>query len=186
MILANLHDATDLREYYNLLSTELNKAHGPLYSSYLIRIKDLFKDCKSYREIGTWQGASTSTALLENIPYIETIDISFQHINPYLHLFKNYAETNSVDFVMIENDSLKHLSEKVTEVLLIDGYHNAKHVAQELDLYSKITAKFIMLHDTTLFPRLQKVVSRFLERNTDWAIHEKNEDSVGFTVLKKC
>ena len=185
MILANLKEATNIDEYQNSLKQQLQKAHGEQYTDYLDEIYKLTKNSQSYREIGTYQGASTSTAMMNKIPYVETIDLDFVHINPYKHIFETHAQQNQIEFKMIQSDSLKYNIDKPTEVLLIDGYHNPKHIAKELDKYSPWTTQTIILHDTTLFPRLWKSVQNFLSSHQDWKLVYRHTLNAGYTVLGK-
>ena len=185
MILANLKEATNIDEYQNSLKQQLQKAHGEQYTDYLDEIYRLTKNSQSYREIGTYQGASTSTAMMNKIPYVETIDLDFVHINPHKHIFETHAQQNQIEFKMIQSDSLKYNIDKPTEVLLIDGYHNPKHIAKELDKYSPWTTQTIILHDTTLFPRLWKSVQNFLSSHQDWKLVYRHTLNAGYTVLGK-
>ena len=185
MIVANLKEAKNINEYQALLKQQLQKAHGEQYTDYLDEISKLTKNSQSYREIGTFQGASTSTAFSNMIPYIETIDLDFVHINPYKHIFETHAQQNRIEFKMIQTDSLKYNVDKKTEVLLIDGYHNPKHVAKELVKYAPWTTQTIILHDTTLFPRLWKSVQNFLNNNKDWNLDYRHTVNAGYTVLGK-
>ena len=66
----------------------------------------------------------------------------------------------------------------------LDGWHNANHVFKELLKYSLFTKKYIMLHDTTLFPRLTTAVDRFVNKG-GWKIKEVHRANVGFTILEK-
>ena len=185
MIVANLKEATNIDEYQNSLKQQLQKAHGEQYTDYLDEIYKLTKNSQSYREIGTYQGASTSTAMMNKIPYVETIDLDFVHINPHKHIFETHAQQNKIEFKMIQSDSLKYNIDKPTEVLLIDGYHNPKHIAKELDKYAPWTTQTIILHDTTLFPRLWKSVHNFLTSHQDWKLVYRHTLNAGYTVLGK-
>jgi predicted O-methyltransferase YrrM len=186
MIIADLSKAKNLLEYKNILTNELKAAHGNDYTEYLDKLIELSVECMSYREIGTWQGSSTATMLVSLIKYVETIDISFEKINPYVDLFKKFAEENEINFVMKEIDSLKNNIDIEVDMLLIDGYHNAKQVQKELNKYSLWTKKFILVHDTTLVPRLQKTINNFLSENKEWTLESQCENNVGYMVIKKC
>ena len=94
-------------------------------------------------------------------------------------------QQNQIEFKMIQSDSLKYNIDKPTEVLLIDGYHNPKHIAKELDKYSPWTTQTIILHDTTLFPRLWKSVQNFLSSHQDWKLVYRHTLNAGYTVLGK-
>ena len=100
MIVANLKEATNINEYQISLKQQLQKAHGEQYTDYLDEIARLTKNAQSYREIGTFQGASTSTAMMNMIPYIETIDLDFVHINPHKHIFETHAQQNKIETII--------------------------------------------------------------------------------------
>ena len=70
MIVANLKEATNINEYQTSLKQQLQKAHGEKYTDYLDEITRLTKGSQSYREIGTFQGASTSTAMMLSLIHI--------------------------------------------------------------------------------------------------------------------
>lgn len=186
MIVADLNDAVNLYEYNTVLEKKLQEAHGEDYIDYLKKILELLDHCNSYREIGTWQGASTSVALLKKISYVETIDLSFEKINPYINIFYDFSKKENINFIMNEIDSLKNDVDKEVDLLLIDGYHNPKQVEKELKKYAIWTKKYIMFHDTTLVPRLQKTVNNFLSNNADWVLESQHTKNVGYMVIKKC
>lgn len=186
MIIADLNDAVNLQDYNKKLEQQLQEAHGNDYIDYLKKILELLNDCESYREIGTWQGASTSVALLKKIKYVETIDLSFEKINPYVDVFYNFAKEENINFVMRETDSLKNDIDTEVDFLLIDGFHNPKQVEKELKKYADWTKKYIMFHDTTLVPRLQKTVNNFLSNNKNWILESQHTKNVGYMVIRKC
>ena len=41
--------------------------------------------------------------MMNMIPYIETIDLDFVHINPHKHIFETHAQQNKIEFKMIPN-----------------------------------------------------------------------------------
>lgn len=184
MIIANLNGTINLYEYNKILKENLKKAHGIDYIDYLDKINELLLNCKSYREIGTWQGASTSVALLNKINYIETIDLSFELINPHVDIINNFIKKENINFIMKEVDSLKNIIDTEVDFLLIDGYHSPKHVEKELKKYAPWTKKYIMLHDTTLVPKLQNTVNNFLLENTNWVLESQHTKNVGYMVIK--
>jgi hypothetical protein len=185
MIIADLNGIDNLLRYNENLQKKLQDAHGVDYIEYLQKLDTILSDCNTYREIGTWQGASTSVALLKKINYVETIDISFNTIKPYLHIFQNFAKKENIKLITSETDSLKHKVEHAVDFLLIDGYHSPKQVEKELNKYAPYTKKYIMCHDTTLVSTIQKVVNNFLINNKDWVLESQSRNNVGYIVIKK-
>ena len=110
MIEADLSKAVDLHDYNEKLEQELKKAHGEEYTDYLDAISRYSSEIKSYREIGTWQGASTSRILLEKIPYVHTIDNDLKKylksVNEKVVKIKLREAINSIDkFCKIDSKS---------------------------------------------------------------------------------
>lgn len=185
MIIANLDKAIDLKDYNEKLEQQLLIAHNKGYTDYLDAISRYSSEIESYREIGTWQGASTSRILLEKIPYIQTIDIDLTPYQKYRHHFDTFVEQNNIEYLATQSDSLKCTLEKEVDFTLIDGRHNPKQVFKELLKYSTYTKKYIMLHDTTLVPRLNKSIDNFMRNREGWKIKEVHNINVGYTVLEK-
>jgi predicted O-methyltransferase YrrM len=184
VIEADLSKAVDLHDYNEKLEQELKKAHGEEYTDYLDAISRYSSEIKSYREIGTWQGASTSRILLEKIPYVHTIDNDLKKYLKHHHHFDTFAKQNKIEYIVTEKDSLDYLVGTEVDFTFLDGWHNANHVFKELLKYSLFTKKYIMLHDTTLFPRLTIAVDRFVNKG-GWKIKEVHRANVGFTILEK-
>ena len=183
MIVADLKDAVDLQDYNTRLERELRIAHGEQYTDYLDAIERYSKEIESYREIGTFQGASTSRILLQKLSYVQTIDIDLTLYFKYRHHFDTFVEQNNIRYLYTQSDSLKCPLETEVDFTLIDGRHNPKQVMKELAKYSTYTKKYIMLHDTTLVPKLRKPIDNFV-KNSTWKIKEVHTANVGFTVLE--
>jgi hypothetical protein len=123
--------------------------------------------------------------------------------------------TNGLDIVtdyQWVNDLDLNISENY-DITFIDTWHIYGHLKRELDKFSKVTNKYIIMHDTTVdafqgetircgwdankqsletgIPveeincGLQLAIDEFLELNTDWVLFEKYENNNGLTVLKK-
>jgi len=185
MIIADLRDAVDLQDYNKRLKKQLQIKHGKDYTNYLDAISRYSSEIESYREIGTWQGASTSAILLDKVPYIQTIDIDLNLYNEHKHHFDIFAKENNINYLATQSDSLTYPLVEAVDFTLIDGRHNPKHVFKELLKYSTYTTKYIMLHDTTLVPRLRKSIDNFMRNREGWKIKEVHELNVGYTVLEK-
>uniref|UniRef100_A0A6C0DRG6 Methyltransferase n=1 Tax=viral metagenome TaxID=1070528 RepID=A0A6C0DRG6_9ZZZZ len=99
------------------------------------------------------------------------------------------------------------------DLTFIDTWHIYGQLKRELDKFSKITKKYIIMHDTTVdeiygetircgsnaeeqsiasgFPideinkGLGPAISDFLENNKDWVLHEKYTNNNGLTILKR-
>ena len=110
------------------------------------------------------------------------------------------------------NDLQLELDENV-DMTFIDTWHVYGQLKRELDKFSKVTNKYIILHDTTLDevygetirngwnPHLQsletgipvseitcglgKAVDEFLEKNNNWKLKQKFTNNNGLTVLER-
>jgi hypothetical protein len=110
------------------------------------------------------------------------------------------------------NDLQLELDENV-DMTFIDTWHVYGQLKRELDKFSKVTNKYIILHDTTLDevygetirnswnPHLQsletgipvseitcglgKAVDEFLEKNHNWKLKQKFTNNNGLTVLER-
>jgi hypothetical protein len=100
------------------------------------------------------------------------------------------------------------------DLVFIDTWHVYAQLKRELDKFSKITNKYIIMHDTTVdeiygetirlgwdahrqsletgFPieeincGLWKAVEEFLEKNSEeWVLHERYTNNNGLTILKR-
>jgi hypothetical protein len=117
-----------------------------------------------------------------------------------------------VDFRFYECSDLS-MPFRPYDLIFIDTWHIYGHLKRELDKFSKVTNKYIIMHDTTVdafqgetircgwdankqsletgIPveeincGLQLAIDEFLELNTDWFLFEKYENNNGLTILKR-
>lgn len=178
----------------------------------------LFKyasDCESIIELGV-RGCVSSWAfvygLLNNNKQNKKIllnDIEKCNIDELLDYTKeldidvNYEWKNDLDLVINEN----------VDLVFIDSWHIYGQLIRELNKFSKVTNKYIIMHDTEVdkiygetireggnpykrsqesgYPveeiicGLQLAIDEFLEKNSDWILLEKFENNNGLTILKK-
>jgi len=179
----------------------------------------LFKyasECESIIELGV-RGCVSSWVfvfgLLNNNKDIKKIllnDIEKCNIDELLHYTKkldinvDYQWKNDLDLVINEN----------VDLVFIDTWHNYGQLIRELNKFSKVTNKYIIMHDTEVdkiygeiirsgesnvyeqsqrsgYPveeincGLQKAIDEFLEKNNDWILLEKFENNNGLTILKR-
>ena len=74
-------------------------------------------------------------------------------------------------------------------MLVIDSLHHPNHMIQELRLHQININKYIIAHDTSILhgktdSRLYDCLQTFC-LDYPWKIIERNEQNVGYTVLKK-
>ena len=111
------------------------------------------------------------------------------------------------------NDLLVDTSSMETDITFIDTWHVYAQLKRELEKYSQITKKYIIMHDTevdgtlgetirvgwnaqeqsrqTGFPveeitrGLMPAVAEFLETHEEWVLHEHYQNNNGLTILKR-
>ena len=99
------------------------------------------------------------------------------------------------------------------DMIFIDTWHVYGQLKRELEKYSKVVKKYIIMHDTTVdaisgesirckwdivkqsidsgFPEneitcgLQRAIDEFLANNNHWKLHEKFTNNNGLTILKR-
>ena len=172
-------------------------------------------DCESIIELGV-RGCVSSWAfvngLLKNNKSTKKIllnDIEECNIEELLAHSKN---TNvSIDYQW-KNDLELDITQNV-DLVFIDTWHIYGQLIRELNKFSKITNKYIIMHDTTVdgiygetlrvgwdankqsaesgFPveeitcGLQRAIDEFLENNRDWILIDCYTNNNGLTVLKR-
>lgn len=125
------------------------------------------------------------------------------HITMDLNLDIKYAWINDLDLEMTENYDLT----------FIDTWHVYGQLKRELEKFSKVTNKYIIMHDTTIddykgetlrcgwstesqskqtgFPvdeinkGVMPAITEFLEANNDWKLKERFTNNNGLTILER-
>jgi len=115
----------------------------------------------------------------------------------------DYEWKNDLDLVIDEN----------VDLVFIDTWHIYGQLIRELNKFSKVTNKYIIMHDTEVDKiygetircgwnackqshetgytveeincGLQRAIDEFLEKNNDWILLEKFENNNELTILKK-
>lgn len=190
MINAKLDHVKTLPEFYSEIRKQHEEAHGHDYCWQHDAMQKLMKNCDSYKELGTHQGASAAAALLTNPKSVTLVDISFEKWRPFQQIFENYASENNILFSIKEVSSADPKSSGPVDLLLIDSNHQPTHLQKELALHASTVKKYIVLHDTSrLFgkpdDRLWQVVQQFVNGGINpWRVRERCTDNVGYTVIE--
>jgi len=172
--------------------------------------------CESVVELGV-RGCISSWALSygllnnnsSNKKKILLNDISPCDINELLHVTKNVDIEVKYEWI---NDLELDIKEKV-DLTFIDTWHVYGQLKRELDKFSLITNKYIIMHDTTVDEiygetircnynlaeqlkqsgfsveeincGLGKAISEFLDNNKNWRMLEKYTNNNGLTILER-
>lgn len=173
------------------------------------------RECESVFETGV-RGCISSWALtkglLENGKVNKSLfmnDIDECNISELLDATKNLPI--KMEYKWINNLQLELPGR--FDMTFIDTWHVYGQLKRELEKFSKITNKYIAMHDTTVdeiygetirvgwnaeqqsrssgFPveeincGLQKAIDEFLATNKEWSLHERYTNNNGLTILKK-
>ena len=161
------------------------------------------QECESIIELGV-RGCISSWAfvfgLLNNNKKIKKILLN---ITKDLDIITEYNWINDLELNITEN----------VDLVFIDTWHVYGQLKRELDKFSKITNKYIIMHDTTVdgivgetirngwnaqqqsietgFPieeincGLWKAIEEFLDNNNNWKLKERYTNNNGLTILEK-
>ena len=206
----NNHFQNEIKEKFN---NECNRYSD--INEHLITLYTYAKDCETIIECGV-RGCVSSWAfaagLLDNNKPIKNIllnDIEACNIDEFLKvtqntsLIVNYKWCSDLDLQVETN----------VDMVFIDTFHVYGQLKRELEKFSKVTNKYIIMHDTTVdeiygecircgwnaeifssktgFPveeinkGLGPAIDEFLLLNPEWTLHKKYTNNNGLTILKK-
>ena len=199
-----------LKDKYELLCNKKSDINEHLPTLYKYA-----KECKSIIELGV-RGVISSYALLyglhnNNYSHKKLLlnDITKCNINDFLDISKN----TDVEIKYIWGDDLHINIEGKYDLTFIDTWHVYGQLKRELNKYSKITNKYIIMHNTTVDEfigetirlksnsQIQSInsgipieeinkglwhaIEEFLENNKKWKIKERYINNNGLTILEK-
>tara|TARA_R100001509_G_scaffold119280_1_gene73623 strand:+ start:878 stop:1450 length:573 start_codon:yes stop_codon:yes gene_type:complete len=188
MINSKLDHVKTLDEFYESIRSQQEEAHGEHYCAMHDAINQIAKDCKSYKELGVHQGGTLANALLNpHLKYVEGVDISLEKYSMFLQpIAEQYVKDKKKVLKMKECDSTGIDSLGYgTDILMIDSVHKQHHMRKELELHGQYVKKYIVAHDT------HKPDDQLYWCLADWGVDNgwevmtRNQENVGFTVLKK-
>jgi hypothetical protein len=134
-------------------------------NEHLETLYNLGKECSHITEMGVRWVSSTWPLVYSNPKKIISYDIiTNQNIIEVINLCNEY----SIDYSFQEKDVLQ-LEIELTELLFIDTLHTYNQLIKELEIHSNKVSKYIVLHDTEFFGRVDEVVyehaSNFVKNN---------------------
>jgi len=176
-----------VEEFYKSIREQQEVAHGKEYCDQHDAIIKYMKECNSYKELGTHQGATAACVMLLKPKYIELVDINhYKYRWKLQELAEPFCKENKIELVVKEADSgsLASLSVPV-DMMLIDSLHKPEHMKKELELHGVSVNKYIIAHDTNTIPTLQMALENWCNENRSWKVHERGMINAGYTVLKK-
>lgn len=191
-----LHET--IEKVYNFIKSNPKDQHGKnsihWIAHYMSTLNEYASKCDSVVEIGVNQVCSTWAFLHSNPSNgVLSVDIDLQRTeymkkiglseNIWLTWAKHLAEKEQVAFSAVQSDSLQvELPEH--DLLFIDSKHTYSHLRDELKLHGRRAKKYIILHDTTLFPELNDAINEFLLDNKNYKVEKVFNDTPGLTIIK--
>jgi hypothetical protein len=207
----SIHYETIKNKYLKLCSipSDINE-HLPTLFKYAT-------ECESIIELGvrgcisSWaftygllnNNKKTKKLLLNDLTECNVVELLYKTQHQSLNLNIKYNWINDLELDVNEN----------VDLTFIDTWHVYGQLKRELAKFSKVTNKYMILHDTTVdeiygetirmnmnaqeqskmsgFPveeincGLWKAVDEFLESNNEWKLHERFTNNNGLTILKK-
>ena len=173
-------------------------------NEHLETLYNLGKECSHITEMGVRWVSSTWPLVYSNPKKIISYDIV---TNPNIIEVINLCNEYSVDYSFQEKDVLQ-LEIEPTELLFIDTLHTYNQLINELKIHSNKVSKYIVLHDTEFFGRVDESVyehaSNLIKENPttkqglmtavedflstklgqSWELFKIYENNNGLTVLK--
>jgi hypothetical protein len=173
-------------------------------NEHLDTLLNLANECRHITEMGVRTVSSTWALVCSKAEKIISYDIKKNtNVDKVINLCNEY----SINYFFHENDVLKVEIES-TDFLFIDTLHTYNQLTKELELHSNKVSKYIVLHDTTHFGRVDEIiyshasdiikktevkkqglmtaVEDFLstELGKSWEIFEIYTNNNGLTILK--
>lgn len=188
MIQAKIPDTiTTLDEWYEEVKAQQRAAHGPDFCAHHDAIISALTEmkCKSYKELGTHQGATAAAALLCKPRSVVLVDRSLELYKKSKKIFDDYATDHNIRLQILESDSTRKETVSNADVLLIDSKHTYGHITKELKLHHYSINKYIIAHDTASKPELHRALLEFCEKTDEWKILRYYTSNVGYTMLKR-
>jgi len=143
--------------------------------------------CEHVTEFGTRTGVSTWAWLASKAKTIRCFDID-KNVEKYLQqhkvAMKEHVPDKDFTFTCVSTISEK-LEIEPTDLLFIDTDHTYEQCSKELKIHANKVKKFIIFHDTTLYPKLNKAIEEFLNSNKNWNTREILTNNNGLTVLER-
>lgn len=184
-------------------------------NQHLKTISNLSKECESIFETGV-RGVVSSWAIVNGLNKNKSKSKSF-FMNDIEEIdvkeIENICQNLNIDITYKWIDNLKLKLERKYDLTFIDTWHIYGQLKRELELFSKITNKYIVLHDTTIDAEesesvrqgydikkqalesgftieeiskgLWPAVTEFLSENSNWVLKKRYTHNNGLTVLEK-
>jgi cephalosporin hydroxylase len=168
-------------------------------NEHLATLKDYASKCSSVTEMGVRWVVSTWALLAGSPKWLTSYDI--QHPSIYgvdMNEVHRAARRAGIAFNFYQRDVLELESIDPTDLLFIDTLHTYGQLVLELEKFSGYVSKYIILHDTTTFGRVNEIddgsckqgirtaMEEFLVRKRGaWKIEQDFTNNNGLTILTR-
>lgn len=210
-----------IEDMYNVLSKDVHSdifEHLPTLSNYAYQ-------STSAIELGV-RGANSTWAILHGLlkkkmenaespkPKFYMVDINQCNVDFLIETCKDLPiELKTFWKNDLDINLSTDLNDETYDMLFIDTWHVYGHLKRELELYSKIINKYIIMHDTTvdeihgetlrsgwnaeeqsrstgipveeITKGLSYAIDEFLQNHPEWVLKEKYTNNNGLTVLER-
>lgn len=192
----------EIKNLYNLSITHPHKMGCIDIHEHMPVLKAYGEQCESITEMGVRGGASTLALIMAEPKSLISYDI---HSTREIENIMRFSE-EAIGHQFIVADCLT-VDIEPTDLLFIDTLHTYNQLTAELNRHEAQVEKFIILHDTTTFARvdegiyghasdliknqvvtkrgLRTAMEDFLEENKNWEIFEDLTNNNGLTILRR-
>lgn len=112
------------------------------------------KECSHITEMGVREVSSTWPLVYSKPDKMVSYDIKR---NPNIDRVISLCEEYSINYSFQEKDVLE-IEIEPTELLFIDTLHTYNQLTKELEIHSNKVSKYIVLHDTSYFGRMDEII----------------------------
>jgi hypothetical protein len=150
-------------------------------------LKKYADECNHITEFGTRTGVSTWAWLASKAKVIRCFDMDRgveRYIKDHFKVVEDDKLNKDFTFTCVNTTAIG-LEIEPTDLLFVDTDHTYVQCSKELKMHAHKVSKYIIFHDTTLCPDLNKAINEFLENNKEWKVDIVLTNNNGLTVLKK-
>lgn len=123
-------------------------------NEHLETLYNLGKECSHITEMGVRWVSSTWSLVYSNPKKMISYDIV---TNPNMEEVISLCDEYSINYFFEERDVLQ-IEIEPTELLFVDTLHTYNQLFKELEIHSNKVSKYIVLHDTESFGRVDEVI----------------------------
>ena len=146
-------------------------------NEHLETLRRLASECDSITEFGVRAGCSTSAFLASGCRKVTSYDI------------EKRPETNAIkeacpwwDFRL---ENVLTCTIEPCDLLFLDTVHTYEQVSAELERHAHKVKRYLIFHDTILFPEINIAIYEFIEDYPCWQVLENWDNNNGLLVLER-